>query len=159
MFKIEGEIFKQLKHMHDPYNRQQEMEKKERAASCRKIPKDVPPFRSTVHGNRPLVKDQATYGLDDKAKKVLTERKARAKTATSRFPHETPFKPGMKYPGGTLNKLPEHLSDRTEGVPRRNVSKSKEEGKEVWKPNKWGLTRPTPSIILLPKNLRCGSYL
>jgi hypothetical protein len=135
------------------------MERKEREANKDKIPKDAPAFKSTVHGNRALVKDLITYGLDDKAKKLMSERSVRAKTAGNCFHHEAPFKPGIKYPGSTLNKFPEHMSSRkVETVRSKTMTKEKEEGKETWRPNNWGLSRPTPSIVLHPKNIHCGKY-
>jgi len=73
------------------------------------LPKDVPPFRSTAHGNKPLVKDSLTYGLDDKAKQLIASRRARTKTVASVFPHEAPFKPAVKNLHETIDKFPAHM--------------------------------------------------
>jgi hypothetical protein len=150
MSRVDQEVFKQLKHMEDPYSRKREMEKMEQEANNSKLPKEVPPFRSTVYGDRPLVKDLFTYGLDDKTKKMMAERKVRAKTLGNFVHHEAPFRPVVKYPGGTLCEFPKHMADKPqEKVPRKQEGKEKEK----WKSNNWGLTRPTPSIILNPKNI------
>jgi hypothetical protein len=108
------------------------------------------------------VKDSLTYCLDDKAKRLMADRKANRKanrTAVgSTVRHEVPFRPVSKYPED-LGKFPEHAvasKSREKGAKDRGSKEKDRRDREKWRPNTLGLTRPTPSILLLPKNLHHG---
>jgi hypothetical protein len=46
----------------------------------------------------------------------------------------------------------------TKEIVKKQIVKGKEEGKEKWVPNNFGLSRPTPSITLHPKNIMSNRY-
>lgn len=115
-------------------------------------------FKSMSHGNKAFSKDLATYGEDAKAKQLFQSRSTRAKTSMNAFPHEAAFKPARRGHGDPIGKFPEHIEKKTsETISPRKLSKQ-EGGKETWKPNNFGLTRPTPSISLHPKNIKLSRH-
>lgn len=115
------------------------------------MPENV--FRSMSHGGKPFTKDSLAYGEDSKAKSILTSSRNRARTAVNVFPHEAGFRPAVKNYREPIGKFPEYIIP--EPLPAQKIVKKgeKQEGRERWKSNSFGGSRPTPSITLHPKNI------
>lgn len=112
---LEKNLYKFRKHIADPFNRMDELKKKEREAHHSKIGEKLP-FKTTIYGDKPFVKDKPTYGLDKEMKPV----KVKAIDLHS-LVHEVPFKPSNPPKSshqGFLNKFPQYKPDPAREVKR-----------------------------------------
>jgi len=143
-----GHLFsKHPQHMKDEYNRQREMEFKEKEEQKKKLQEAS--FKSTDHGGRPFTSDRNFYGTT----RPLPEKRPKTVAPPPKI-SEYPFKPSNPSKQGynkTINKFPEYKPD-----PMRIVTRVKEETKkETYKPNNTATyIRPTPSISLNRTNLK-----
>lgn len=137
------------KHMADPYNRQRELEIKEKEAAKKKLQEQ--PFRSVSHGGENFVNSKKTFGRDDK---VLAGSVQKPSTSPSKV-HEAPFRPSNPAKTGynkTINKFPEYKEDPIKFAVFKGNDPAK---KESYKPNNTAfIERPTPSISLNKLNLK-----
>jgi len=142
-------LSKGYKHMPDPYNRQRELEIKEKEAAKKKL--QEAPFRSVSHGGDNFTKGKETFGRDNR---VLMRSVDQARNTPSKV-HEAPFKPSNPAKTGynkTLNKFPEYKPDPIKFAVFKGDDPSK---KESYKPNNTAfIERPTPSISLNKLNLK-----
>lgn len=70
-------------------------------------------FRSMSHGSKVLNLDAKVYGTDAKAKLLEQSRKAKPKTITSMYPHESNFKLARKGFGDPLAPYPKSIVHQT----------------------------------------------
>lgn len=111
------------------------------------------------HGSKLFNRDSHVYGEDDTTKRLQQSRKARSKTIANVYPHEAKFKPARRGHGDPIGRYPTFMEKQTSEMMDQIKKKiPKEEGKEKWKSNNFGLSRPTPSISLHPKNIHIGRY-
>ena len=87
--------------------------------------------------------------MDAKSKSLVVEHRNRIKT-TGNIVHESEFKPAIKTSGNPFGRYPSHMEPNIRVEHKKNI---KDDKKEIWKPNYFGKSRPTPSIKLHPKNL------
>jgi hypothetical protein len=156
--RVETKLFKPLPHMRDEYSRQQEVEKQEKDLWRSKIIHENM-FKSMSHGEGNFSKDKVQYGIDDKAKQLISQKKTHNFVPPNRVSHETKFKLARRGHGDPIGRYPEYVKPRerahTESsqMARTKTEKGESE-KETWKPAASVLSRPTPSISLMGKNMR-----
>jgi len=143
---------KKYDHMADPYNRPQELQKKEREEHRKKL--QEAPFRSTSHGNELFNNPKRTFGKDDKC---LGLAKIRSSSPPAKTLHEGPFKPSNPAKAGynkTIGKFPEYKSDPIKIAVRKVVDPATKK-EDPFRPNDRAYCeRPTPSISLNKQNLK-----
>lgn len=143
-------LSKGYKHQPDPYNRPQELEKKEREEHRKKL--QEAPFRTVSHGNNAFVTSRKTFGKDDK---VLDPAKPKMRTTLPNL-HEAAFRPANPAKHGynkTISKFPEYKPDPIRVAVRQIVDPANK--KEAFRPNNTAdFERPTPSISLNKQNLK-----
>jgi len=137
-------------HLADPYNRAQELLRKEKEEHKKKL--QEAPFRTVSHGNNLFVNPKKTFGKDEK---VLPPPKIRPTTTPSKL-HEAEFKPSHPAKSGynkTLAKFPEYKPDPIKIAVRKIENPA--EKREPFRLNApISEERPTPSISLNRQNLK-----
>jgi len=146
-----GHLFaKTHPHMAEPFDRQRELESKEREADKKKLQEQ--PFRYNSHGGDNFNRNKHVFGKDDK---VLQPAPAKVKEDSKKM-HEAPFKPSNPSKHGynkTIAKFPEYKEDPIKQAVRKFEDPSKK--KDSFKPNDIAYCeRPTPSISLNKINLK-----
>ena len=68
-------LFKTPVYMPDPYNRPHQIEKQEKEIWRSKIKQEVM-FKSMSHGNSNFTKDKVQYGIDEKSKTLMNQKKS-----------------------------------------------------------------------------------
>lgn len=113
--------------------------------------KDVSP------GNRPFVSEKETFGMPDSLSLPATARpRAGDRPRINQVEHDRPFKyssPGKRGQAGrgvTIGEYPKHIADPVRFPVRRS---SEEDKPPAWKNTYRGLSKPTPSVQQLPKNI------
>lgn len=84
--KVEYKLFKHVAHIPDPYERPNEISKQEKQIWKSKIIHDAM-FKSMSHGGTNFTKDKVQYGIDDKAKLTMSQKKYHVYGNSKRVTH------------------------------------------------------------------------
>jgi hypothetical protein len=137
-----------LPHEPDPYGRKDQMARDERLRNQAKMPQA--PFKNMSHGAREFADVTTTYGLDVEIKPKKPQVKAKA------YSHDHPFVPSNPAKTGltdkTLAPFPEYMSGQSKDKVRNRSA-----NEHAWKHTYNGLTKPSPSVLVMPRNLRSVS--
>ena len=112
-------------------------------------------FKSMSIGGNTFTKDKQQYE-DINIKHQKNQKKF---SNPNQVNHEAKFKLAVKGHGDPIGKFPEFIPPRQRAVtessePTKSKKDNSEEKREDWKPTSGNLTRPTPSISLMNKNIR-----
>jgi hypothetical protein len=151
-------LFKHPGYIADPFDRQQQVEKQEHELWKSKIKQEVM-FKSMSHGGGNFTKDKYQYGVDDKTKMLMNQKKTHYYGNYKRVIHEARFKPAGDKHGGPIGRYPpyEKPRERANTVGPKKVKTEADEDRNDWKGTYKGMSRPTPSISLMATN--CRRYL
>jgi hypothetical protein len=143
-------LSKGYKHQPDPYNRPQELQRKEHEEHRKKL--QEAPFRTVSHGNQLFVNTKKTFGKDDK---IINPANPQMRATLPKL-HENAFRPSNPAKHGynkTISKFPEYKPDPIRIAVRQIVDPSAK--KDAFRPNSTAdYERPTPSISLNKQNLK-----
>jgi hypothetical protein len=97
--------------MKDEYSRKEEVEKQEKQQWKSKIIHEVM-FKSMSHGDSSFIKDKVQYGLDDKAKQLISQKKSYNYGGYNRIVHDNKFKLARRGHGDPIGRYPEYVKPR-----------------------------------------------
>jgi hypothetical protein len=69
-------------------------------------------FKSMSHGEGNFTKDKIQYGVDDKVKMLISQKKSRTFGNYNRVVHEARFKLARKGHGDPISRYPEYIKPR-----------------------------------------------
>lgn len=124
MTKVQTDLFKNFKHILDPYERKSMIEAQERALAKQKMPPEM--FRSMSHGDILFTPHKKVYGTDDTAKELMKSKSPFVETPPFKINHETKFKLARRGHGDPLGKYPEFIVPQTTGRQEGTKSLRKE---------------------------------
>jgi len=64
-------------------------------------------FKSMSHGNKAFTKDKIQYGLDDKTKSIIAQKRSHQLVNNSMINHDTKFKLARRGHGDAIGRYPE----------------------------------------------------
>lgn len=97
--------------MRDEYSRTLEAEKQEKDLWRSKIIHENM-FKSMSHGESNFTKDRIQYGLDDKAKLIMSQKKSHTFVGHSKVTHDNKFKLARRGHGDPIGRYPEYIKPR-----------------------------------------------
>ena len=109
------------------------------------------------HGGNNFAKNKDQYGIDDKTKMLMTQKKPHTYSNYNRVSHEAKFKPARKGHGDPIARYPEYIKPRERAhteASHKVKTEATEDDRVDWKPSTREWSRPTPSVSLMSKNLR-----
>lgn len=128
MSKVDGEVFKNYRHLADPLERQEEMLSKEIKLSKQKMLPEL--FRSMSHGDVLFSNHKKTYGIDQRTSEILKKKHSHQLSPPRKTTHEASFKLARRGHGDPIGKFPEFIMP-ADPETNKSPTKSKLKHEEV----------------------------
>ena len=140
--------------MGDDFDAERKRDFAEHRANRNKMQEQV--WRDASPGNKPFVKEKETFGVPDELKlPATTMPSTRGQLYTKAVEHDKPFQyssPGKKgQVGVTIGKHPEHRGNPIHVAVRQ--PKPADDAPPKWRNTYRDVTKPSPSVQQLPKNI------
>ena len=153
---IERKLFKPCQHKADPYERAEEFAKQDKDIWRKKVIHENM-FKSMSHGNKAFTKDKEQYGIDAQAEQIMKQKKGSHQVRGESVNQDARFKLARRGHGDPIARYPEWAEPRVRAQTEVSelVKSSKVKGdRETWKPPRVPLSRPSPSVSLMARNMR-----
>lgn len=84
-------------------------------------------FKSMSHGGSNFTKDKLQYGLDERTKMLMSQKKGASNANYKRVTHDAKFKPAVRGHGDPIGRYPEYVKPRERAMTEVSEKKMKTE--------------------------------